>query len=201
MELVLKDTQDILNVSEKIFGFNFNKALIHQIIIAYFAGSRQGTSCQKNRGEVIGSNKKPWRQKGTGRARSGSVKSPIWRSGGITFAAKQQDYSKKVNKKMYRGALKSIFSELIRQNRLIIVEYFYIKAPKTKFLVQKLQNLLLDDVLIITDKLNENLFLAARNLYKVEVSDTKSVNPISLIVFDKVIITVNAIKQFEDMLV
>ncbi|CUX95739.1 50S ribosomal protein L4 [Candidatus Mikella endobia] len=202
MELILKNTLNkTLTVSEKIFGCTFNKALIHQVLVAYAAEARQGTCCQKNRAEVIGSGKKPWRQKGTGRARSGSVKSPIWRSGGVTFAAKPQDYSKKINKKMYRGAIKSIISELIRQNRLIIVEYFSIQAPKTKLLVQKLQEFFLNDVLIITDNLEINLFFAARNLYKVKVSNTKSINPINLISFEKVIITVNAIKQIEDMLV
>lgn len=200
MELALKDAKSTLTVSETIFGREFNEALVHQVVVAYAAGARQGTRGQKTRAEVTGSGKKPWRQKGTGRARSGSVKSPIWRSGGITFAAKQQDHSQKVNKKMYRLALKSILSELVRQNRLIILEQFFVESPKTKLLVQKLKDMALEDVLIITGELDENLFLAARNLYKVEVRDAQGIDPISLIVFDKVIMTAEAVKQVKEML-
>lgn len=144
--------------------------------------------------------KKPWRQKGTGRARSGDIKSPIWRSGGITFAAKPQDHSQKVNKKMYRGAIKSILSELVRQDRLVVVEKFEIDAPKTKVLAQKLKEMALTDALIITANLDENLFLAARNLYKVDVRDVQAIDPVSLIAFDKVVVTVDAVKQIEEML-
>ncbi|CUX96191.1 50S ribosomal protein L4 [Candidatus Gullanella endobia] len=201
MELVLKDVKSALTVSDTIFGCDFNEALVHQIIIAYSAGKRQGTRAQKSRSEITASGKKPWRQKGTGRARSGSVKSPIWRSGGVTFAAKPQDYSQKVNKKMYRGALKSILSELLRQNRLFVVEQFSIKAPKTKLLLEKLKNMALKNVLIITSKLDKKLFLAARNLYKVEVRNSNHIDPISLISFEKVIMTIDAIKQIEEMLI
>ena len=149
---------------------------------------------------VSGSGKKPWRQKGTGRARSGDIKSPIWRSGGTTFAAKPQDHSQKVNKKMYRGAIKSILSELVRQDRLVVVEKFELDAPKTKVLVQKLKDLAVEDALIITASLDENLFLAARNLYKVDVRDVQGIDPVSLIAFDKVIVTVDAVKQIEEIL-
>lgn len=200
MELVTKDAQSALTVSETTFGREFNEALIHQVVVAYAAGARQGSRAQKTRAEVSGSGKKPWRQKGTGRARSGDVKSPIWRSGGVTFAAKPQDHSQKVNKKMYRGAIKSILSELVRQERLIVVEKFEIDVPKTKVLVQKLKELALDDALIITASLDENLFLAARNLYKVDVRDVQGIDPVSLIAFDKVVITVDAVKQIEEML-
>lgn len=155
---------------------------------------------KKTRAEVSGSGKKPWRQKGTGRARSGDIKSPIWRSGGVTFAAKPQDHSQKVNKKMYRGAIKSILSELVRQDRLVVVDKFEIDAPKTKVLVQKLKDMALTDALIITASLDENLFLAARNLYKVDVRDVQGIDPVSLIAFDKVVITVDAVKQIEEML-
>lgn len=155
---------------------------------------------KKTRAEVSGSGKKPWRQKGTGRARSGDIKSPIWRSGGTTFAAKPQDHSQKVNKKMYRGAIKSILSELVRQNRLVVVEKFELDAPKTKVLVQKLKDLAVEDALIITASLDENLFLAARNLYKVDVRDVQGIDPVSLIAFDKVIVTVDAVKQIEEIL-
>lgn len=155
---------------------------------------------KKTRAEVSGSGKKPWRQKGTGRARAGDIKSPIWRSGGTTFAAKPQDHSQKVNKKMYRGAIKSILSELVRQDRLVVVEKFELDAPKTKVLVQKLKDLAVEDALIITASLDENLFLAARNLYKVDVRDVQGIDPVSLIAFDKVIVTVDAVKQIEEIL-
>ncbi|KGQ70499.1 50S ribosomal protein L4 [Chelonobacter oris] len=200
MELVTKDAQSALTVSETTFGREFNEALVHQVVVAYAAGARQGTRAQKTRAEVAGSGKKPWRQKGTGRARSGNVKSPIWRSGGVTFAAKPQDHSQKVNKKMYRGAIKSILSELVRQDRLVVVEKFEVAAPKTKVLVQKLKEMALDDVLIITAALDENLFLAARNLYKVDVRDVQAIDPVSLIAFEKVVITADAVKQIEEML-
>ena len=200
MELVTKDAQSALTVSETTFGREFNEALVHQVVVAYAAGARQGTRAQKTRAEVAGSGKKPWRQKGTGRARSGNVKSPIWRSGGVTFAAKPQDHSQKVNKKMYRGAIKSILSELVRQDRLVVVEKFEVAAPKTKVLVQKLKEMAHDDVLIITADLDENLFLAARNLYKVDVRDVQAIDPVSLIAFEKVVITTDAVKQIEEML-
>ena len=189
-----------LTVSETTFGREFNEALIHQVVVAYAAGARQGTRAQKTRAEVSGSGKKPWRQKGTGRARSGDIKSPIWCSGGTTFAAKPQDHNQKVNKKMYRGAIKSILSELVRQDRLVVVEKFELDAPKTKVLVQKLKDLAVEDALIITASLDENLFLAARNLYKVDVRDVQGIDPVSLIAFDKVIVTVDAVKQIEEIL-
>ena len=199
MELVVKDAK-ALSVSETTFGREFNEALVHQVVVAYASAARQGSRAQKTRAEIAGSGKKPWRQKGTGRARSGSIKSPIWRSGGVTFAAKPQDHSQKVNRKMYRGALKSIFSELVRQERLVVVETFTVEAPKTKLLTQKLNDMNLNDVLIITSEVDENLFLAARNLYKVDVRDVAGIDPVSLIAFDKVVITVDAVKQVEEML-
>ncbi|MBV7316436.1 50S ribosomal protein L4 [Shewanella sp. NIFS-20-20] len=200
MELVLKDAQRALEVSETTFGRDFNEALVHQVVVAYAANARQGTRAQKTRAEVTGSGKKPWRQKGTGRARAGSVKSPIWRSGGVTFAAKTQDHSQKVNKKMYRGALMSILSELVRQDRLIVVEEFAVEAPKTKELKAKLAAMDLEDVLIVTAEVDENLFLAARNLYKVDVRDVAGLDPVSLIAFNKVLVTADAVKQIEEML-
>ena len=200
MELVMKDAQGALQVSETTFGREFNEALIHQVVVAYANGARQGTRAQKSRSEVSGGGKKPWRQKGTGRARAGSIRSPIWRSGGVTFAARPQDHSQKVNKKMYRAALQSILSELVRQERLIVVEQFAIDAPKTKDLVAKLKSLDLKDVLIVTPEVDENLFLAARNLYKVDVRDVTGLDPVSLIAFDKVLMTAEAVKQIEEML-
>ena len=199
MELMVKGA-DALTVSETTFGREFNEALVHQVVVAYAAGARQGTRAQKTRSEVSGGGAKPWRQKGTGRARAGTIRSPIWRTGGVTFAAKPQDHSQKVNKKMYRGAMKSILSELIRQERLIVVDNFSVEAPKTKELVAKLKELELNDVLIVTGEVDENLFLAARNLYKVDARDVAGVDPVSLIAFDKVLMTADAVKQVEEML-
>jgi len=199
MELMVKGA-DALTVSETTFGRDFNEALVHQVVVAYAAGARQGTRAQKTRSEVAGGGAKPWRQKGTGRARAGTIRSPIWRTGGVTFAAKPQDHSQKVNKKMYRGAMKSILSELVRQERLIVVDNFSVEAPKTKELVAKLKELELSDVLIVTGEVDENLFLAARNLYKVDARDVAGVDPVSLIAFDKVLMTADAVKQVEEML-
>ncbi|KGY11391.1 50S ribosomal protein L4 [Vibrio sp. SCSIO 43135] len=199
MELMVKGA-DALTVSETTFGREFNEALVHQVVVAYAAGARQGTRAQKTRSEVSGGGAKPWRQKGTGRARAGTIRSPIWRTGGVTFAAKPQDHSQKVNKKMYRGAMKSILSELVRQERLIVVDNFSVEAPKTKELVAKLKELELTDALIVTSEVDENLFLAARNLYKVDARDVAGIDPVSLIAFDKVVITAEAVKQVEEML-
>ncbi|WP_010435153.1 50S ribosomal protein L4 [Vibrio cyclitrophicus] len=199
MELMVKGA-DALTVSETTFGRDFNEALVHQVVVAYATGARQGTRAQKTRSEVSGGGAKPWRQKGTGRARAGTIRSPIWRTGGVTFAAKPQDHSQKVNKKMYRGAMKSILSELVRQERLIVVDNFSVEAPKTKELVAKLKELELSDVLIVTGEVDENLFLAARNLYKVDARDVAGVDPVSLIAFDKVLMTADAVKQVEEML-
>ncbi|GAB5380015.1 MAG: 50S ribosomal protein L4 [Aliiglaciecola sp.] len=200
MELVLKDANSALEVSEATFGRDFNEALVHQVVVAFGAGARQGSKAQKTRSEVRGGGKKPWRQKGTGRARAGTIRSPIWVGGGRAFAAKPQDHSQKVNKKMYRGAIRSILSELVRQDRLIVVEKFGVDAPKTKALVAKLNELELNDVLIVTPEVEENLFLAARNLYKVDVRDVQGIDPVSLIAFEKVLITADAVKQLEEAL-
>lgn len=200
MELVLKDAKGGLEVSEATFGRDFNEALVHQVVVAYGAGARQGSKAQKTRSEVRGGGKKPWRQKGTGRARAGTIRSPIFVGGGRAFAAKPQDHSQKVNKKMYRGAIRSILSELVRQERLIVVEKFGVEGPKTKALVAKLNELELNDVLIVTAEVEENLFLAARNLYKVDVRDVQGIDPVSLIAFEKVLITAEAVKQLEESL-
>lgn len=192
--------QGTVNVSEVAFGREFNQDLVHQAVVAYMAGARQGTKAQLTRAEVSGGGKKPWRQKGTGRARAGTIRSPIWRGGGATFAAKPRDHEQKLNKKMYRAALQCILSELNRQERLVVVESFDIEAPKTKALVQKLAQFNLTDVLIVTEEISENLFLASRNLYKVGVSDAQGVDPVSLIGFDKVVVTVPALKKFEEIL-
>ncbi|QCI23479.1 50S ribosomal protein L4 [Buchnera aphidicola] len=200
MELALRDKKGVIHVSDIIFNCNFNEALVHQVIVSYSSGIRQGTKSQKSRSEVSGSGKKPWRQKGTGRSRSGALRSPIWRSGGVTFAAKPKDFYKKINKKMYRGALKSIFSELIRQNRLFIFEKFFVNEPKTRLLLDKLKSIPVFDVLIVTKVQDKNLFLASRNLYKVDIKSTNCINPVSLITFKNIIITSEAIKQVEKLL-
>lgn len=189
-----------VSVSEATFAREYNEALVHQVVTAYLAGGRQGTRAQKNRSAVAGGGKKPWRQKGTGRARAGTIRSPIWRSGGVTFAATPQDHSQKVNKKMYRSAMRSILSELARTDRLLVVENFDVEQPKTKLLVEQLKGFDVENVLIISGEVDKNLYLASRNLHKVDVSDVDGVDPVSLIAFDKVMITVDAVKKFEEAL-
>ena len=187
-------------VSENTFARDYNEALIHQVVTAYLAGARQGTRAQKNRSAVAGGGKKPWRQKGTGRARAGTIRSPIWRSGGVTFAATPQDHSQKVNRKMYRSAMRSILSELARSERLVVVEDMNLEQPKTKLLAEQLKGYGLDNVLIVASEVDQNLYLASRNLHKVDVRDVEGVDPVSLIAFDKVVFTVDAVKKFEEAL-
>ena len=205
MELALalpgkKTGKEKISLSDKSFSRKYNEPLVHQMVVTYMAGTRQGTVKQKTRSEVRGGGRKPWRQKGTGRARAGTIRSPIWRSGGVTFAAKPQDYSKKLNKKMYRGAMQCILSELIRQDRLIVVNEFTVESHKTKDLVNKLKEFGLDNVLIISDQVQQNLYLAARNLHKVDALDVSGLDPVSLIGFEKVLITVPALKKVEEIL-
>ena len=204
MELPLalpgNETGEKISLSDETFGREYNEPLVHQSVVTYLAGARQGTVQQKTRSEVRGGGRKPWRQKGTGRARSGTIRSPIWRSGGVTFAARPQDFSKKLNKKMYRGAMQCILSEIIRQDRLIVVNEFAVESHKTRDLVTKLKDYDLDNVLIVSDQIEENLYLAARNLHKVDVLDVSGLDPVSLIGFDKVLITVPALKKAEEML-
>ena len=199
MQLNVNGAQAI-EVSERTFGGEFNETLVHQAVVAYMAGGRQGTRAQKTRSEVSGGGKKPWRQKGTGRARAGTIRSPIWRSGGTTFAAKPQDHSQKLNKKMYRAAMRSILAELVRQDRLVVVDDFAVAAQKTKELAAKLAGLGLNDVLIVSESVDQNLYLAARNLPHVDVRDVQGSDPVSLIAYDKVLITVSAVKKFEELL-
>ncbi len=189
-----------VSVSDVAFAREYNEALVHQVVTAFLAGARQGTRAHKNRSDVSGGGRKPWRQKGTGRARAGTIRSPIWRSGGVTFAAKPQDHSQKVNRKMYRAALRSIISELARQDRLVVVESLDIEEPKTKLLAKQLGEYGVDNVLIVSDEVGKNLYLAARNLHKVDVRDVEGVDPVSLIGHDKVMVTVEAVKKFEEML-
>ncbi|MEZ7818834.1 MAG: 50S ribosomal protein L4 [Pseudomonadales bacterium] len=201
MNLNLAQDGGSVEVADTAFGREFNESLVHQVVVAYMASARQGSRAQKNRSAVSGGGKKPWRQKGTGRARAGTTRSPIWRSGGVTFAAQPQDHSTKVNRKMYRGALRCILSELIRKERLIAVENFSIAAPKTKDLLSQLKSLDMSNVLIVTEDGDENLFLAARNVRYVDVRDVEGVDPVSLISHDKVLITVAALKKLEEALV
>ncbi|MBE01472.1 MAG: 50S ribosomal protein L4 [Gammaproteobacteria bacterium] len=205
MELALvtpgnKAGSEKISLSDEAFGRDYNEPLVHQTVVTFLAGSRQGSVKQKNRSEVRGGGRKPWRQKGTGRARAGTIRSPIWRSGGVTFAARPQDHSKKLNKKMYRGAMRCILSELIRQGRLVAVSDFSVDTHKTKDLVVKLSEFDLSNVLIVTDQVEKNLYLAARNLHKVNVLDAAGLDPVSLIGFEKVLITVPALKKVEEML-
>jgi large subunit ribosomal protein L4 len=194
-----KDSKKI-TVSEAAFGREFNEALVHQVVVAYMAGARAGTRKQKTRAEISGGGAKPWKQKGTGRARAGTSRSPLWRKGGVIFAARPQDHSQKVNKKMYRGAMQAILSELIRQNRLLLVDEISVNAPKTRQLVEKLKGLDLENVLLVTESQDINLHLAARNLHNVGVVDSNSLNPVDLIRFDKVLMTVDSIKNVERIL-
>lgn len=187
-------------VSEMIFAREFNEPLVHQVVTAYMAGGRQGTKAQKTRAQVSGGGKKPWKQKGSGRARAGSIRSPLWRGGGKTFAAVPRDFQQKVNRKMYRAAMRCILSELVRQDRLVVTDAISLVEPKTKLLMAQLEALNLSSVLIITDQVEENLYLSARNLPKVDVSDVYGASPVSLVAYDRVLITVNALKQFDEVL-
>ncbi len=200
MDLNLHSGGDSIQVSDAVFGANHKPSLVHQVVSAYMAGARAGTKAQKNRSAVNGGGAKPWRQKGTGRARSGTSRSPIWRSGGRAFAAQPRDYEQKVNRKMYRGALRSILSELVRNERLVVVKEFALDAPKTKELVGKLKAMELDDALIVTPELDEKLILAARNLYKVDVLAEDELDPVSLITFDTIVMTEAAVKKLEGRL-
>ena len=189
-----------LELTEDVFGRPFNEPLIHQVVVSQLAGRRAGTHAQKNRASVRGGGAKPWAQKGSGRARAGTIRSPLWRGGGVTFAAKPQDYSVKVNKKMYRGAMRSIFSELIRQDRLVAVDTFDIENIKTKTFLAKIKSFNLESALIITYSMTEELYLSSRNLFKFLIADVEEIDPYVLIKFPKVLITQEALKQIESTL-
>jgi large subunit ribosomal protein L4 len=200
MDLQLHKAKDKVAVSDDIFGRDFNEGLVHQAVVSYLAGARAGTKAQKNRSAVSGGGTKPWRQKGTGRARAGTIRSPIWRGGGKTFAATPRDHSVKLNKKMYRAAIRSMLSELLRQDRLLVVEDIKVDAPKTKDLVAKLADLDLSGVTIVTETGDENLYLSARNLPKVAVTDVAGVTPVDLVGSEKVLMTVGAVRAIEEWL-
>jgi large subunit ribosomal protein L4 len=196
-----KDSAGAIEVSEKVFGQEFNETLVHQLVVRHLAGARAGTVAQKNRSAVSGGGAKPWRQKGTGRARAGTLSSPIWRSGGVTFAAQPRSYTQKINKKMYKAGIRSIFSELLRQERLVVSNEILPDSPKTKDLVAKLSEIEGKRVLIVTDELTDNLILASRNIPYVEVAAVSAINPVGLVSADKVIATSAAIKKIEEHLV
>jgi large subunit ribosomal protein L4 len=202
MELQLAGKKKKIELPDTVFCCEFNEALIHQVVTAYLAGGRAGTAAQKTRSEVRGGGIKPWAQKGSGRARAGTIRSPIWRKGGVTFAAKPRSYEQKVNKKMYRVAIRSILSELIRTERLAIVESFTVETPKTRDLIKQLAEFKANNgrLLIITEEVEENLYLSSRNLINVDIRDVAAVDPVVLVGAEKVIITVAALKQFEELL-
>jgi len=189
-----------IKVSEATFGRDFSEALVHQVVTAYLAGGRAGTKAQKNRSDVRGGGRKPWKQKGTGRARAGTIRSPLWRGGGRTFAARPRDHSQKVNRKMYRGAIQAILSELVRQDRLVVLDSFELSAPKTSELRARLAEQGFERGLIVTAQVDGNLFLASRNLPNVYVLDVAALDPVSLVAADKVVMTVAAIKKIEEWL-
>ncbi|WP_293003712.1 50S ribosomal protein L4 [Nevskia sp.] len=197
MDIQLHSSNSTLAVADTVFGVDYNEALVHQVVTAYLNGGRAGTKAQKSKAMVSGGGKKPWKQKGTGQARAGSIRSPLWRGGGKTFAAVPRDHSQKVNKKMYRGAIRSIISELNRNGSLIVADSFTVEAAKTKSLVEKLNTVGESDILIVTDTVDHNLFLSARNLHRVNVVDVNGINPVSLLSFKKVLLTAPAVKKLE----
>ena len=198
IELLSSTKNQDINISDNAFSKDFNESLVHQAVVSFMAGSRQGTSKQKTRSEVRGGGKKPYRQKGTGRARAGTIRSPLWRGGGVTFAATPRDYSKKINKKMYRAAIRSIFSELLRQGRLVAIEKPVLEKPKTKEIANFLKEFSLSKVLIITDELDVNLYLSARNIPNVDIITVREINPVNLLKAQKVAVTADAFKKIEE---
>jgi large subunit ribosomal protein L4 len=200
MDIAIHNSKKTVSVSDDAFDASFNEALVHQLVVSYMATGRAGTRAQKNRSDVRGGGAKPWRQKGTGRARAGTIRSPIWRSGGVTFAATPLDHSVKLNKKMYRVGMRSLVSELLRQDRLILIDQLGVTEPKTRQMQARLQELGVDDVLVLTDGLDSAVYLAARNLPNVQVMDIAIVDPVSLIRQEKVIIDEAALKRLEERL-
>jgi len=189
-----------VSLSDATFARDFNEGLVHQAVTAYMAGARAGTKAHKNRAAVRGGGIKPWRQKGTGRARAGTIRSPIWRSGGVTFAAQPRDYSQKMNRKQYRAAMQCIFSELARQDRLVLVDEFKAEEAKTKVMAARLKELSLDNVLIVTEEIDENLYMSVRNIPYIGLCDVDALDPASLLRFEKVLMSVDAAKKVEEWL-
>lgn len=200
MQLSTKDTNSKFKVSEAVFAYDYNEGLVHQAVVTYMNNSRAGTSAQKTRSEVRGGGRKPWNQKGTGRARAGTIRSPLWRTGGVTFASKPRDYSQKLNKKMYKRALRSIISELHRNGNLVVVSDFQCSSNKTKDFVSKMKELELNNALIVMNEVGEDEYLASRNLIDFDVCDVAGVDPVSLLRYEKVLMTQDAIKKLEEQL-
>lgn len=200
MELMTKDTNTALSINDEVFGYVYNEGLIHQAVVSFMNKARSGNSAQKTRAEVRGGGRKPWKQKGTGRARAGTIRSPLWRSGGVTFASKKRDYSQKINKKMYKRAMRSILSELLRSGNLIVVNDFQAQTHKTKDFLVHMSSLELSNALIVMHEVTENDYLASRNLYDFDVCDVTSIDPVSLLRFEKVLMTASAIKELEEVL-
>jgi large subunit ribosomal protein L4 len=200
VKVKLQGKGSTVELNDSSFDVPFNEPLVHQVVTSYLAGARQGTKAQRNRSQVRGGGSKPWRQKGTGRARAGTIRSPIWTGGGRAFPGRPRDFSKKVNRKMYRGAMRSVLSELLRQERLILLEEFSVSAPRTKELKAKLADLDVSNVLIVVEGFDVNLALAARNLVDVDVLDAGSVDPVSLVGHESIVMTVAAAKQLEERL-
>ena len=199
MDIQVANAESKVELNEATFGKDFNEALVHQVVTAYLAGARQGTRATKNRSAVAGGGAKPWRQKGTGRARAGTIRSPIWVGGGHAFARVPQDWSQKVNKKMYRGAMKSILSELVRQERLVVVDSLTIDQPKTKAFLAKMKEINVSNALIVSDEVEQNLYLSARNVPHIEVSDVAGLNPVNLVAYDKVVVSVAALNKLQEV--
>lgn len=200
MQLVTRDTKTPLELNDDVFAYRFNEGLVHQAVVTFMNNARSGNSAQKTRSEVRGGGKKPWNQKGTGRARAGTIRSPIWRTGGVTFASKKRDYSQKMNKKMYKRALRSIISELHRQGNLVVVSDFQCASIKTKEFINKMNELELSNALIVMTDVGEFEYLSSRNLVEYDVCDVSSLDPVSLLRFEQVLITEDAIKQLEEQL-
>ncbi|MCX7116696.1 MAG: 50S ribosomal protein L4 [Legionellales bacterium] len=200
MDFITKDTNTTFQVSDDIFASQYNEGLVHQAVVAYMNHARSGNSAQKTRAEVRGGGRKPWNQKGTGRARAGTIRSPLWRSGGVTFASKKRDYSQKINKKMYKRALRSIISELHRTGRLTVVSDFQCPTPKTKAFITKMNELELNNALIIMNEVGEFEYLASRNVIGFDVCDVTAIDPVSLLRYKHVLMTEEAIKTLEEQL-
>ena len=200
MDIAIHNSNKKVSVSDDAFAASFNEPLVHQLVVSYMAGARAGTKAQKTRSEVSGGGAKPWRQKGTGRARAGTIRSPIWRSGGITFAATPRDYSQKLNKKMYRVGMRSLVSELVRQDRLILIDKLGVTEPKTRQMQARLEELGVNDALVLTDGLDSTVYLAARNIPNILVMDISIVDPVSLLQQEKVVIDEAALKKLEERL-
>jgi large subunit ribosomal protein L4 len=200
MDIAIHNSNKKVSVSDDAFAASFNEALVHQLVVSYMAGARAGSKAQKTRSQVSGGGAKPWRQKGTGRARAGTIRSPIWRSGGVTFAATPRDYSQKLNKKMYRVGMRSLVSELVRQERLILIDKLGVTEPKTRQMQARLEELGVNDALILTDGLDSAVYLAARNIPNIQVMDISIVDPVSLLQQEKVVIDEAALKKLEERL-